>query len=528
MSEYPTENNLSASIAQSSEMNNAGLGVNPQEQAFIESQKLAMQQPTEIGPQSNADLFPGAGHNINVGSQSGAVVGNNPIFVPGGDVYGFNLDLAQKQQDEAARIARNKLDSNKGAFKKRKAPELDDKFFQKNIIKETDALASKFTKDAYEIYGEDAGYVLENPQEFNIGREYIQGMDSYDLLVEQGNQMTTMIGEMQQAIDDGTKVYSDEVLSDLNDYENMMGKYASGDPKALIGMRDMVSKIQGGKNMDDYFHTKGVLAKIKPEILKRTSISDSKDIPDYATLTTTDKKIYDDNISNLVEGWIAPGGAFRGELLDGLVTKESMTKKLRGYLRNESESSKDIKDIGDSSSSGSNKIADLNGLVGEPNTKIFKSPTGEDSRYLMDKEIKLNTSGKTLANSGGMKLIAPNGELSPLTGAQNVKVMSLNSLHPDGRDSDDESQNIPVAIIEYKTEEKVQIGLERDKPVYEMQEVTKQAVVLYDPTMAKSIDADAKNLKLEKDYGTAALDNLTRVEKKEEKSNQEDPLGLGI
>jgi len=515
------DNSLSNAINTASVTNTAGLGVTPEDQTYIDAQRAAMQQPTEIGAQANSSLFPGANQNINVGTQGGSVIGSNPIFVPTGDVYGFNLDLAQKQKDEQATIARNQLEASRGKFERRVPTELNDKRFQRNILDQSNNFASEFTNKAHDMYGEDAKFVLENPQQFDIGKEYMQKMDALDLLVSEGNQITTTISDMQSALDDGSKIYSDETLKLLNEYQSLMGDFQDGNPNALVGLRDKISQLEGGKAIDEYLHDSGVLSSIKPQILGGTSVSDGKDIPGYATLSTSDKKIYDKNIENLVDGWVGPNGEFRNEFAKGLITKESMTKRLKGYLQNQSKRKSTIKDT--SKGGGGNRISDLQGVQGAPNTKTFNGADGTEYEFNTTDEIKLNTSGKRVSTSG-LQAVGAGGRLEPISGVNDVKIVSLNNMSTidlkEGTTGDWLSpgqKSTPVAIVEYEIEEEVEVKKD-GRMVKDMVKKTIQRPVLYDETLAKSIDTDAKNLKVEKGYGTAALEKLKGSESEEDRA----------
>jgi hypothetical protein len=507
------DNSLSSTINSANAINTAGLGVTPEDQTYIDAQRAAMQQPTEIGEQDRSSLFPGANQNINVGTYSGSVVGSNPIYVPTGDVYGFNLDLAQKKKDEEATIARNQLEASRGKFDIRKPKELDDKYFQKSILDLSNKSASNFTNKAYDMYGADAKFVLENPQQFDIGKQYIQEMDSYDLLVGQGNQMTTLLASMQKNIEDGTKVYSDETLAKLNEYQNKMGDFESGDVNSLVGLRDVMTSLEGGKAMDEYLSDKGIMKSIVAKVTKNTSIKDGKDIPGYATLTKNDKKTYDDNIKELVSGWIGPGGEFRKEFIDNLVTEESLTKKMKGYLQNESDRTPTI--VNTSTGGAGNRISDLQNDAGAPNKKVFTNPDGSTYSFETTDEIKVNTSKNNMSTTG-LVMYAPTGPREPLQVPGGIRVVSLNNtptLNIEEGKTNGKDEMYQIAIIEYDVEEQVVSGEDAlGSKTYKTVKKTVQAPVVFDDTLAEAMEADAKNNNREKGFARAALEKLRGVE----------------
>lgn len=489
----------------------------PQEQAMIDAQKAAMAQPTEIGAQGNAALMPGLTQPINVGNYSGSIVGSNSIYVPTGNVYGWDVDLAKRKAEEDARLNKAKLERQVGTkWEPLKTPELTDKRFQENVFNEGNKLTSDFLKEVQEVYGNDYKYVLDNPTQFKEGREYAQKMGALNLLVDRGNQITDSLAEVRSSIDKGEKIYSEETLKSLNEYENLLGNFEKGDPNALLEMERVLGELEGGKALDNYFKDKGVIGSIKGAVLGNTSIGDAK-YEGYAQLTDSDKVLYDNNIKNLVEGYVAEGGEFRNEFKKGLVTKESLEKRLRGYLQDEVVRKKKLSNV-DNDKGGYLKIQDLEKIQGEPNNKKFINENGQESNFVMSNEVKLPTRGKKISSSG-VQAVDADGNLRPLTGIKDMKVVSLNTVDNSIFNPEDsrfanfkDKKQVPVAVVEYEIEvdEMVPEG-QGGSLIPSGKKITKtvQQPVLYDETLAKAVDVDAKTIGVQEGFGTQALKKLS-------------------
>jgi hypothetical protein len=277
------------------------LGVDPMGMAFINQQKAANLPQTEIGAQGMASLFPGIKHNINVGTYGGSIVGSNPIFVPGGNIMAIDPVLEKRKLEEAAKIKAAQDAAKNADFTLRKPKVLQDKFYQESINKEANALNNEFLKVAQDIYGEDYKQVIQNPQMFDIGRDYLEKFDALDLLVEQGDQITTVLADMELASDKGEQVYDADTWKLKKEIESAI----NGDVKNLVGLRTKMQEFQGGKNFDEYLNKKGVLDGIKGQVLGGTSIQPT-DYEGYVSLNKSDKEIFDNNIKNLLDFYMSP------------------------------------------------------------------------------------------------------------------------------------------------------------------------------------------------------------------------------
>lgn len=483
------------------------LRLNPQEQAMINAQKAALAPGTVA--LSNQQLMPGLNQPIRVGGYSGSIVGSNDIFVPTGDVYGWEGDLAQRKAQEAAVKAQNEIGKKWAPLQ---AKELTDKRFQEGILKSSNQLTDKFLEDIQAKYGADAKFVMENPEQYKEGRDYARKMSALNLHVDRGNQILTELADIRTSIDSGAKIYSDETLKDLNEYEDLWGRFENGDSDALLEMEPLLARLQGGKNIDKYLKDQGVLTGIKGEVLGGTSIG-SAGYEGYAKLSTSDKEIFDKNIENLVDGWIAPGGAFRDEVNKGLVDRESLTKRLRGSLQNKVQRKTTISNVG-GSGSGKKDVA-ASELDGRPNNKDFKNPDGTVSTYSMSNETKVPTTDHRISTSG-LQMIDANGRTAPIEGVKDLQIVSFNTIANDKfqdgqsrfvdfQDKDD----IPVVVARYEKEVpemKYSEGEEKLIPTGKMTTEVVEIPVVFDETLAKAIDADASQLKLTEGSGTKAYE----------------------
>ena len=494
------------------------LGIDPASQAFIESQKAAMVQPTEIGAQGMGALYPGMKHNINVGNYSGSILGSGGIYVPGGDIMAIDPILAKRQKEEQARIAQAKMEADTTDFKLRTAPQMNDQFFQEGVNTSMNKLNNEFMTKAKEIYGNDFNIVMKNPQMFPEGREYIAAADSLEMLVKQGNQMTTLLADMQGNIDKGDKFYSPETMQKFKEYQDMIGDFENGDPKALIGLRDVMVDLQGGKVLDEYFKDKDVLSKIKGKISGDTKFSNLNQ--DFDILTDVESKSYNENIKILSEELAKD--AFSSEVSKGLYTVEDIAKRLKGYFQNEYKSTAKLArtTVGDGSSGGSTKVEDLVGLDGAPNNKLIN---GQD--YSMQGEVVFqNKKGATARQSGLIKVNA-DGTEERIEGILEFRPVTINALRTvkakagveggvagGSIESGTDNLNIPVITAKVIVEED-EIGPDGD-PTGKKVKVEKDMVLKVDETMEKTLEANPNQLGYEKGVIKSAVEKITGQTKK--------------
>jgi hypothetical protein len=494
------------------------LGVDPAGMAFINQQKAANLPQTEIGSQEMASLFPGMKHNINVGTYGGSIVGSNPIFVPGGNIMAIDPILEKRKLEEAAKIKAAQDAAKNADFTLRKPKELKDKFFQESINKEANALNNEFLKVARDIYGEDYQQVIKNPQMFDIGREYIQTFDSLDLMVEQADQITDVLADMQSNIDKGDKFYSPETMEKLKEYQDMMNEYENGNVKGLIGLRPLLNDLQGGKVLDEYFKDKNIIGSIEGAISGSTSLSNLND--DYTKLTTSDKTKYDENIRILSEQLAKD--AFSSEISKGLYTVEDIATRLKGYLQNKNQSKTTISrsTVGDGSSGGSTKAEDLVGLDGAPNNKLIN---GKD--YNMEGEVVFQNKKGATARQSGLISVNADGTEEKLEGILEFRPVTINALRTTnpkanasggaidtGVEVEMESQVIPVITAKVIVEED-----ELDiygEPTGKKIKVEKDMVLKVDETMEKTLEANPNQLGYESGVIKSAVKKIVGQSKK--------------
>lgn len=503
------------------------LGIDPASQAFIESQKAAMVQPTEIGAQGMSALYQGMKHNINVGNYSGSILGSGGIYVPGGDIMAIDPILAKRQKEEQARIAKAKMEADTTDFKLRTAPQMNDQFFQEGVNTSMNKLNNDFMTKAKEIYGNDFNIVMKNPQMFPEGRDYIAAADSLEMLVKQGNQMTTLLADVQGNIDSGKKVYSPETLEALNQYQNMMDNFQSGDPKALIGLRQVMVDLQGGKALDEYFNDKKVIGSIKGKISGGTTLGNLNE--DYTKLTTSEKTSYDNNIKILAQSLAE--NEFASELQKGLYTVKDIETRLRGYLQNEAKSKTTISrsSVGDGSSGGSTKVEDLVGLDGAPNNKLIN---GQD--YDMRGEVVFQNKKGATARQSGLVRVNADGTEEKIEGILEFRPVTINAMNlPKDRmeganPSMSSKGQVPVITAKVIVEED-EIGPDGD-PTGKKIQVEKDMVLKVDETMQKTLKANNKQLGYDAEVIEKAVEKITGQTKKNSTlaPSNNDPLGLGI
>jgi hypothetical protein len=502
-------------------------GVSAQDLATIQQAKSlytpAQQIPVTPTP-SNAALMPTLNQPINVGTSSGQITGSHGVYVDPGFVAPWGA-LMQKQaaQDEQTNLALKNQQLAKQArdkafkFERPATPLVDDPHFQKSLNESGRSLMNKKIDEAKDLYGPDWQVALKS--DTRVGREFKAEMDGLNIIARNANLMTEKFAEIKEGIEDGSTYYSPGVLKSFREYEQAMGRFEKGDVTALGGMRQILERIDGEMELNNFLKDSGILTKVVAEETGRTGISGMQD---FMKLRTTDRKSYDKNINAMVENVRKAKG------LDSSYTEADIRTALEGHFQNKSKSKTTLK----------SKKGGAGGLIIDPKDISFEEAdkkvllTVNDGKGEPVRTREYNSvstmalpQGKKNVKFEGVQTVSQNGEITPLSDIQELNPVSFQVISYD--DPDDNSKlaykKVVTAEVKRKVPEMKDNGRsgknQKMVPTGKFKEITETI----------EMDADASRDQLVQNYGKEAWDafenNFNKMSSSS-KTSEADELGI--
>ncbi len=274
--------------------------------------------PSPIGAQG-ASLYPGAGHNINVGNYSGSIVGSNPIFVPGGNVAAINPLLArQKAIDDAAKARAAALKP----FDYGKPMELADARFQQKFNDTYYNRANQLVQDAKQKYGKEFSVVLQDPTT-REGNEFRQEMANFEVLGKNFNQIVDLMAGVQAGLESGELNYSKNTMKLYDDFQNLVGNFEKGDVFKTGDLKTMYDQLKGHISLENYIQRSGFLDNIMGQVTQSPYDVDKGEFYKYGTVERTR---YEKSLRQVAQSLAQ--GDFKYPILRGDLTEDDIFKAL--------------------------------------------------------------------------------------------------------------------------------------------------------------------------------------------------------
>jgi hypothetical protein len=288
-----------------------------------------LNQPQAIGPQGKA-LYPGISDPINVGTYSGSIVGNNPIFVPSGNVMPLDPVLARRKAiDEAARArAMQALET----VETPKIPQFKDQGFQKKLNEDILGFHNQMVKEAQAISPTSWAAVLKNPNT-SIGQRYIRGMANFNNIVQNVDRITDQVTAIEEGMKDGSVSLNPEGKELFKKYKGMLGDFADYEKLTSTDMRAIEQRLQGIIDVNKYLNDEKLIQNIQAEITSTYRVNDKGMYYDTRTNKLTK---YDDIIKEVADS-LANSTTFSFGIENGYLTKEDIQAALAARLKNKQE-----------------------------------------------------------------------------------------------------------------------------------------------------------------------------------------------
>lgn len=346
-------------------------GPDPYSQSVIEAYNSQF-APDAIGPQGKA-LYPGLGHNINVGNYSGSIVGSQGIYVPGGNIQAIDPILARRKAIEDAAKARA---SSLVPFEPESPTQLKDPRFQQKFDNQVLSFQKQYADEMRNKYGKDWTVVASDPNT-KEGREFIQAMANFETMQRNMDGITDRIALIDKGLESGELEYSDETLKLHDDYKRLVGAFEGGDPFKTKDLQSTMDKLDGFLSLEHYLNQDGFLDNIMGEKGAWSQITDQGE---YFQTSTGTRVTYDEAIEQVANSLAS--GPMRPSILRGYMDRGKIVDVLKSKFKNQATAKKSI----------SQKRADA--IITQEISAQGQSLEGErsDNNYTYNEDGTLNTS----------------------------------------------------------------------------------------------------------------------------------------
>ena len=300
--------------------------------------------PAEIGPQGQDSLYPGLGHNINVGTQSGQIIGSQGIYVPGGNIMALDPVLARRKAIDDAAKARALEISKPFEYQKPKA--FKDARFQQKFNQDVYGFQDSIVSEAKSKYGPNWRAMLKD-QSTELGGKLIQGMANYEAIVNNTDQITALVADIDEGLKDNSIYLSPEKRKAYNEYKGMLNDFGDYDKLSKSDFETLHATLLGERDLNNYFNKEGILQSLEAKINEYSNETDEGTTYVTRSGKTTDYTgIKKDLAKQLKETTFANSSYTEQDIYDNLdarlknqksITK-SITEKSEGAVgRNEAE-----------------------------------------------------------------------------------------------------------------------------------------------------------------------------------------------
>jgi len=230
-------------------------------------------EPVALDDATNELFMPGMNKSIRVGGTSGQLTGGRDIFVAQGGLTPFAALERKKAAQQKAALERDK---KLNQFKRATPKLAENKFFNDNVLKKYHQTDEDFIERAKKEFGAGWQVALTSP-ETKIGREYANELDNLNTLVEQADQVTGLVAEVEKSIEKGDQFVSDGTMELKRKYDQLVGDFSQkGGNIGGANLKDLVDKLQTSANLDTYIKENNILDNIDAVILQTAGIDDSR------------------------------------------------------------------------------------------------------------------------------------------------------------------------------------------------------------------------------------------------------------
>ena len=456
---------------------------------------------------TQSDLFPGMQSAQQAGSVSGKVIGSQPIFGTGPNVFPVAANLARKKALADAAAAKAKATAE---IKLPERPKFDKALrFNRGLDKDIDAFNEDFFGRATKAVGAENAKMMLTSDETKIGRDYQKGLRAYETLVSEGDNIAEMFAQMDEHIEAGGVTFSDEALNardKFNDIQSdLMDKDGVPDPDKLVELVNAYKDTKGLVALSTVIN-EAKLNAIKGELVQVAGVSD---FDEYLQVSKNKTQDFDRDVEILINTMTAPGGELRPHIVDGNITSDQIKDYLKAQLGTSKERDVSVQ-FKPSSAGGSLREEDLSGTEGARDDFQFKQydDNGNETGSFTTSSKKgdeFPSAGKPMKLSGVKQVVDSDGKTVMIPGTVDIKLirtalMDVAVFNDKGVKTSTGQK--PVVIAEWTDEVQVQVpvigknGRETGEFTTEIQKIRKEGPVEYDAAMDAAIMTNRKGLKV--------------------------------
>jgi hypothetical protein len=395
---------------------------------------LQVKKPNEPLIQQGSELFRGIGDPILKGTVGGSIIGSQPVFTPSGDYLSFDVINNRKKALQDAALQREK---EANALLSQKPPIVKDQRFQKSLNNQFYGTIDDFVTKAQQEHGQDWDLYLKD-QSTPMGREFVQTLANYDFIAGQADQVTDLIAEIDDDLESGDQVFSDETLQMRDDYNQLQNDFLNGDIGGVVNLADKYQELKGFTTLDKIINDQNI--DIEGTIDQIAYITDK---PGRFETTEQKKKYYEDQVRIIANGLAK--NQMRDAVRSGYITEDEIFNRINARYGPENIVSKKV----------TNKPAG-SGIKIEIDPNSFSK--GDQTQKVQGTEFNTGISYDIPSNSvdmkgGGIAVVDANGNPSQLDGVQDMKINEIQNVI--FVDENGKKTMKPVALTEITVEEPV-------------------------------------------------------------------------
>ncbi|PHS03994.1 MAG: hypothetical protein COA88_14680 [Kordia sp.] len=416
------ENNpdISSEIDRATFLDPEDEGASPEDLASVE-RLIAGQTPSGLlGDPGTSSLFPGLNQPIQVGQQSGSIIGSQPIFVSRGGPAPVGVIAGRQKALEDA--AQKKAAAQK-PFDIRKGPIVEDARFQKTLNTLFESNRETYVQKAKDQYGENWQTALMS-QETKLGREFVDAMSGLDVLAREGDQIVALFAEVDEAKKSGDLILADETLELFNEFETLSGDLEGGDITKLVNLKDRLNLLKGSISLDKHLNKNSFITKMQGRLVEKAGV---KDYGEYLRITESGTLSFKDDIAVMAKG------LKRDEFKSSPMTEAQIAERLGAVMGGKKTKSIKVSQKKKGSGGGFDVSPDkLSVSDGDRKIKLTSTEEGvEGSEVTSTLHVPLGTpekANKTFNLVGAELVDVESGETSVMEGTLNMQPVGLDII----------------------------------------------------------------------------------------------------
>lgn len=272
------------------------------------------------GDLGESTYFPGMQDPILKAYSSSKTLGSQPIFVRSGGYIPYGVLDARKKALQDAAIARA---NQQRAFDRPKIPTVKDPRFQAAVNEKFDSIIQGRIQEARSLYGEKAFQLLQDPRS-SVGQKFRQDLDNLDIIARETDQITDLVGKIEEGRMKGEASISGDTQKLLNEYYTLTNNFLSG--KASGDIRSNLNQLKASFNIDKYLK-ENIMTELERKVSE--GLSGFGDKGDFYEQKKYHTETVDESARQIAKDLKGKGGYYE---FDNLVTEDMIVSKIKSLM----------------------------------------------------------------------------------------------------------------------------------------------------------------------------------------------------